>query len=56
MKKKMGTLFLCLILIFLAVPITAKADMGPKPSVRITFEKQTDVKIYVVSQQCNRNE
>lgn len=36
MRRKLGVLLCCLILL-LAVPSVAKADMGPKPSVEITF-------------------
>ena len=36
MLRKVLTLLICLILV-LSLPVTAKADIGPKPSVRITF-------------------
>ena len=36
MLRKVLSLLICLILV-LNLPITAKADLGPKPSVRITF-------------------
>ena len=36
MKKK--RLLLCALLLLLLLPTVARADMGPKPSVRITFE------------------
>ena len=36
MKRKLFALLLCFILV-MAMPITASADMGPKPSVRIEF-------------------
>lgn len=36
MKKVLSALFLCAVL-SLAVPLTARADIGPKPSVRITI-------------------
>lgn len=36
MLRKVLSLLICLILV-LNLPITAKADIGPKPSVRITF-------------------
>ena len=36
MLRKVFSLLICLILV-LNLPVTAKADIGPKPSVRITF-------------------
>lgn len=36
MKRKVFALLMCLVLV-MAMPITARADMGPKPSVRIEF-------------------
>ena len=36
MKRKIFALVICLVLI-LGIPLTASADMGPKPSVRIEF-------------------
>ena len=36
MLRKMISLLICMILI-ISLPVTAKADIGPKPSVRITF-------------------
>lgn len=36
MTRKMVSLLICLVLIF-SMPITARADIGPKPSVNITF-------------------
>lgn len=38
--------FLCFSLIFMLHPITASADIGPKPSVRITFENMGDEVCY----------
>ena len=35
---KVLTMFLCTVMVIMIFPITASADMGPKPSVRITFE------------------
>ena len=35
---KVLTMFLCTVMVIMIFPITANADMGPKPSVRITFE------------------
>lgn len=37
MKRKVGIMFLCMILICTVFPVTAMADMGPKPSVQIHF-------------------
>ena len=42
MKRVFGTFFICFILIFILFPITANADMGPKPSINITFENMGD--------------
>lgn len=45
MKKNAELLLISLLLIcsgFLLSPMTAKADIGPKPSVRITFENMGD--------------
>ena len=36
MKRKVFVFLLCFVLL-MAMPITASADMGPKPSVRIEF-------------------
>ncbi len=36
MKRKVFALLMCLVLV-MALPVTARADMGPKPSVRIEF-------------------
>ena len=36
MKRKMFALLMCLVIV-MAMPITARADIGPKPSVRIEF-------------------
>lgn len=36
MMRKLVSVMICLVLFF-SLPVTAKADMGPKPSVRITF-------------------
>ena len=35
-------LLFCMIFAVTALPITAKADMGPKPSVRIQFKNMSD--------------
>ena len=46
MKKRMYVglfmLLFCMIFAVTALPITAKADMGPKPSVRIQFKNMGD--------------
>ena len=36
MKRKVFAFLMCFVLV-MAMPITARADMGPKPSVRIEF-------------------
>ena len=36
--KKLFSAFLCALILFLLLPTSAHADMGPKPSVRITLE------------------
>ncbi len=36
--KQKFSIFLCTICMFLLFPISAKADIGPKPSVRVQFE------------------
>ena len=36
MKRKVAALLMCLVLV-MALPVTARADIGPKPSVRIEF-------------------
>ena len=40
--KKLIVMLLCLVLVSAVFPITASADTGPKPSVRITFENLGD--------------
>ena len=40
------TTFLCTVLVIMLFPITASADTGPKPSVRITFENLGDELCY----------
>lgn len=45
-KKKLTTLALCFVMAILLLPITASADTGPKPSVRITFENMGDETCY----------
>lgn len=42
MKRTFETFLVCFILIFMLFPITANADMGPKPSTTITFENMGD--------------
>jgi hypothetical protein len=46
MKKKIELFFIFFILISLFIPITSYADMGPKPSVTITFENMDDTPCY----------
>ena len=40
--KKMLAMLLCFVMVLTIFPITASADTGPKPSVRITFENLGD--------------
>lgn len=42
MKKQITAFFICFLITFILFPITAKADIGPKPSVIITFENMGD--------------
>ena len=37
MKRRIGIILLCMILLFTMLPTTAVADIGPKPSVEIQF-------------------
>lgn len=46
MKKWSSISFLCIIAAFILFPITAKADIGPKPSVNIIFENMGDEPCY----------
>lgn len=46
MKKKITGFLLCIIVTFMIYPITARADIGPKPSVHITFENMGDEVCY----------
>lgn len=39
--KKIFQIFLCTISLFLILPLRVNADVGPKPSVRITFQNVT---------------
>lgn len=43
---KILTMFLCTVMVIMILPITANADTGPKPSVRITFENLGDELCY----------
>ena len=36
------TMLMCIVMVMMIFPITASADTGPKPSVRITFENLGD--------------
>jgi len=46
MKRKLATWIMCFIMVFAMFPVTAHADTGPKPSVRITFENMGDEVCY----------
>ena len=47
MKKRMGViLFLLAMLLQFCIPVTASADIGPKPSVHIVFENMGDELCY----------
>lgn len=46
MKRKLTTWIACFIMVFALLPVTAHADTGPKPSVRITFENMGDKVCY----------
>lgn len=43
---KVFTMLLCTVMVIMIFPITANADTGPKPSVRITFENLGDELCY----------
>ena len=47
MKIKMTFILLLLIVLLIAMPLVANADMGPKPSVVISFEGLENEKYYV---------
>lgn len=47
MIKNIFSILLCLVIIFAIIPITAYADIGPKPSVVINFEGLENEKYYV---------
>ena len=47
MKKKVLVFFVLLVLLSTAFPVTALADMGPKPSVTINFEGMAGQAYYV---------
>jgi hypothetical protein len=46
-KKKMISMVLCFVIILIIMPITAYADIGPKPSVVIDFKGFENEKYYV---------
>lgn len=46
MKQKIHGLLICFLMVFMLFPVTARADMGPKPSVHITFENMGDEVCY----------
>ena len=43
---KVFSMILCIVTVSMIFPITANADMGPKPSVRITFKNLGDELCY----------
>ncbi len=45
-SRKLLALLLCSLFLFLLFPLTATADMGPKPSVRVRFESMGDALCY----------
>ena len=45
-KKSILSVLICITLMVLVFPITARGDMGPKPSVRIYFENMGDELCY----------
>lgn len=47
MKKKVLTILLCVIITISLLPLTARADMGPKPSVNLQFEGLVGETYYV---------
>lgn len=47
MKSKLFFMVLCIIMIICAFPSTAYADMGPKPSVELTFEEMGNDVYYI---------
>ena len=46
MKRKLAELILCMLVMFWILPVAASADIGPKPSVRISFENMGDEVCY----------
>lgn len=46
MKRKLTTWIMCFIMVFAMLPITAHADTGPNPSVRINFENMGEEVCY----------
>ena len=46
MKKRFAIFFLCCVMLLVTLPVTAHADSGPKPSVRVTFENMGDELCY----------
>lgn len=44
--KKLCSLFICVAFAFMLSPVTARADVGPKPSIHITFEGLGDELCY----------
>lgn len=46
MKKRLIFLLICIVILITAFSVTASADMGPKPSVHVTFEGLGDELCY----------
>lgn len=46
MKRRLGGLLLCVLMVSLFLPFEAHADMGPKPSVNISFENMGEELCY----------
>ena len=44
--NKVFSIILCLVAVIMIIPLNADADMGPKPSVQITFENLSDELCY----------
>ena len=55
MKKKLPMLFIC-VLLFIAVPFSASADMGPKPSITVIVKNPPSGEYYLDLLRCYTNE
>lgn len=44
--KRVFFMALCVLLLIMLLPVTASADVGPKPSIRVTFENVGDAPCY----------